>query len=326
MHNMRPNRRAFLKKGAAATVGISTLAGCAGGNDTGEAKTTAGASDVTATVGSKRFTEQELYSWASIIALRERTKAKIRNEIDLGGTSQIWRAFKNGNIDHYWSYTVTQWNQIHGKDSVIADPDKIYRKTKNLIENQYDGISVLDPTSVRADWTIVARPDWAQKHGIKTISDFAEYIKSGHTDITFVTYSEFAARADGIPALLDTYNISQETWDAVEVKKVAYGGLNYQILNAGDAVATSGWLTQPQIYQYDLQPLKDDKGFTSASVVIPLVRDEILEGNESVKTTINDVAASFTTEGIQAKVLKIANTDKSAQEVAREHLLANQVI
>jgi glycine betaine/choline ABC-type transport system substrate-binding protein len=318
---MKIDRRTFLKGGAAASsIGLTTMAGCTGGIP---GSSGGGAGSVK--VGSKRFTEQELLSHMSIISLQENTDVEVKDETGLGGTSQVWRAIKNGEIDHYWTYTVTQWNQVHGKDEVIPDPEEIYTEVKTLIENQYD-LTLLNPTKARADWTLIVRPDWAKEHGIETISDFASYIKDGNTDITFVTYAEFAERADGIPAMLETYDIPQETWDKVNVKKVGYGGLNYQILNNGQAVATSGWQSQPQIYQYDLRVLKDDKGFTSASVVAPLVRNDVLGNNGGVEETLNKIGPSVSTTDLRAMVLRASNSDNSASKVARNHLKEKDII
>lgn len=298
-------------------MGTAGLAGCAGLSAQNEGEII---------VGSRRFGEQKFFSYCSILALQNRTEANIVDETGLGGTSQIWEAFKQGEIDHYWSYTVTSWNAVHGKDSVIGDPEKIYNEVKNLFDNQYEDLTVLNRTKTRADWAIIVRPDWANKHGIETLSDFASHIKNGNTDFRFVTYTQFAERADGIPALLDTYNISKSQWEKIDVRKVSMGSLNYQVLDEGDAVATSGWLTQPQIAKYDLKALKDDKGFTSASAIIPLARTEILEGDNNVEQTINDVASVLTTEDVRKKVLEISETDKSAKEAARDYLNENGIL
>lgn len=325
---MTQNRRSFLKRGAlATTLGTAGLAGCTGqGTQNGDEGTSAGAGDLSITVGSRRFAEQEFFSYCSILALEEHTEANIVDETGLGGTNQIWQAFQQGEIDHYWSYTVTTWNAVHGRDSVIADPDEIYNEVTNLFDEQYDDLTVLNATETRADWAIIVRPDWADENGIETLSDFASHIKNGNTDFRFVTYTQFAERADGIPALLDTYDISQSQWDEIDVRKVSMGSLNYQVLDQGEAVATSGWLTQPQIEKYDLRALEDDQGFTSASVIIPFARTEILEGNDVVEDTINDVASVLTTEDVREKVLEISETDISAEEAAREYLTDNDIL
>lgn len=317
---MNLNRRTLLKRGAAAGgIGIAGVAGC-----TGSILGSAGGG-TSMSIASKRFTEQELLSHMSLITLRENTDVEVEDETGLGGTAQVWRALTNGEIDHYWTYTVTQWNQIHSRDEIIPDPEEIYGEVKQLVESEND-VTLLNPTEARADWTLITRPDWADEHGIQTVSDFVSYIKDGNTDLTFVTYAEFAERADGIPAMLETYDIPQETWDEINVKKVGYGGLNYQILNDGQAVATSGWQSQPQIYEYDLRVLEDDKGFTSASVVAPVVRNSVLEANDAIETELNKIGPSVTTTGLREMVLQASGDDGSASEVARNHLEEKDII
>ncbi|MEA5388186.1 glycine betaine ABC transporter substrate-binding protein [Haloarculaceae archaeon H-GB11] len=336
---MEHTRRQFVKRGAlATTIGASGLAGCSGSsgdsNDTtadasGEGTATSGsssASGVDVKIGSKRFSTQELYSHLSMKALQEKTEANVVDETGLGGTSQIWRAIQNDSIDHYYTYTLNIWQTFSGHDTVISDPQEIYDKCVDVVDEEYKNLQLLQPSEARADWTVVVRPDWAKENDIASISDFAEYVKSGNTDFTFVSYAEFAERSDGIPSLLETYDIPEDKWNEVNLKKVGYGPLNYQILNSEQAVATSGWLTQPQIYKYGFDVLEDDKGFTSANLVTPVVRKEILEGNDVIEETINEVSATLTTEEVRAMVLRISNTDASVAEVAEGHLKKNDII
>lgn len=329
---MRPTRRSLLQNGAiVGTAGITGLAGCSGGNGGSSGGSTDGSTDsgpqqVSPRVGSKRFSEQEILAAIAMQSIQANAEnADIVDESGLGGTAQIWRALTNGEIDQYWTYTNTQWNQIHGKESVINDSDEIYSEVKNVIESNHD-ISVLEPTKARAEWTIVTRPDWAEETGISTISDFAGYVRQENTDFTFVTYAEFAERQDGLPNLLEQYNIPDNLWNQVDVRKVGYGGLNYQILNSGDAVATVGWKSQPQIYQYNLNTLEDNKGYFAASVIIPVIRNEIIDQNPSVETAINDAATQLTTEEVQQMVLEVSNTDATPASVAEDYLKSNDLV
>ncbi|RLM89353.1 hypothetical protein D3D02_09530 [Halobellus sp. Atlit-38R] len=334
---MRGTRRSLLRKGAiVGTAGITGLAGCSGGNSTtetsgggsteGGSATDSGPQQVSVTIGSKRFSEQEIFGEIAKKAIAAKAQnAKPVDETGLGGTAQVWRALTNGEIDHYWTYSNTQWNQIHGKDSVIHDREEMYNEVKSLIEEKHD-LTMLEPTQASAVWTIITRPDWAKEHGIESISDFADYIRNESTDFTFVTYAEFAERQDGLPNLLKEYDIPQEKWNKVNVKKVGYGGLNYQILNSGDAVATTGWMSQPQIYQYGLKTLEDNKGYFSASVIAPIIRNEIINKNPSVETAINEAAQPLTTEELQQMVLEVSNTDATAADVAEDYLKTNDVL
>lgn len=327
---MRTNRRSLLKSGAlVAGAGIPGLAGCTGLTETGQSggDSGSGPEQVSVKVGSKRFTEQEFFGALSMKSIQENAEnAEVVDETGLGGTAQVWRALTNGEIDHYWTYSNTQWNQIHSKESVIPEREKIIQELNTLFEEKHPDLTLLEPSHANAVWTIVTRPDWAKEHNIKTISDFASYIRDGNTDFTFVTYAEFAERQDGLPNLLKKYNISQEQWDQVNVKKVGYGGLNYQILNSGDAVATVGWKTQPQIYQFNLRTLDDDKGYFSTSVIMPVIRSEIVDKNPSVESAINAASKPLTTEDVQEYVLKISNSDSTPASAAEEFLKAKDVI
>lgn len=261
----------------------------------------------------------------SIIALQENTDLEVTDETGLGGTSQCVNAIKNDEIDSYWTYTGTLWHQILGESEVIPDGDEIYDKSKAAAEEKW-GLTLTKPSKADATWTIIARPDWAKENGIKTISDFASYINEGNTDFTFVSYTEYAEREDGLPALIKDYNIKKSAWEKVELKKVGYGGLNYQILNDKQAVATSGWKTQPQIHKYGLRILDDDKGHFSKYFIVPMIQQSALDEHPSVRKTLDEVAPSVTTKKMQKMSLKASVEDEDPAKVARDHLKSEGLI
>lgn len=312
---MANKRRSFLQ--AAGTISIAGMAGCSG--------LVGGGSSGSITIGSKRFAEQEILGHMSIIALQENTDLEVTDETGLGGTSQNLNALENGEIDSYWTYTGTLWHQILGKDEVIADRDTIYSRAKQAAEEE-KGLTLTSPSKSNHAWTIIARPNWAEQHGIASISDFAEYVNEGNTDFTFVSYTEYAEREDGLPALVEDYSIDDSAWGNVDLKKVGYGGLNYQILNDEQGVATSGWRTQPQIFKYDLRILEDDKNHFSDYSIAPIVSQDVLDEHPEVGETLDPLAPSITTENMQEMNLKVSLEDEDASAVARNHLESEGLI
>lgn len=314
---MDNSRRSFLR--SAAAIGVASTAGCTGLVSSG------GGGTGSITIGSKRFAEQEILAHMSIIALEENTDLEVVDETGLGGTSQNVNALKNGEIDSYWTYTGTLWHQILGESEIIADPETIYERAEAAAEKQL-GLTLTEPSEADATWTIIARPDWAKDNGIETISDFAGYINGGNTDFTFVSYTEYAEREDGLPALISDYDVEQSMWNEVSLKKVGYGGLNYQILNDDQAVATSGWQTQPQIFRYDLRILEDDRNHFSAYDIVPIIHQDIIEDHPDVEETLDAVAPTVTTEKMQKMNLQASIEDKEPSKVAREHLKSEGLI
>lgn len=312
MHN---SRRRFLQ--SAGAIGTVSMAGCS--------SLVSGGGGGSITIGSKQFAEQEVLGHMSIIALQENTDLEVTDETGLGGTSQCFNALKNSEINSYWTYTGTLWHQLLSKSKVIADGDEIYEKSKAAAEKKW-GLTLTKPSKANATWTIIARPDWAKEHGIKTISDFASYINEGNTDFTFVSYTEYAEREDGLPALIEDYNIEKSAWDEVKLKKVGYGGLNYQILDDKQAVATSGWQTQPQIHKYGLRILDDDKDHFSNYSIVPMIRQDTIDTHPAAKETLDEIAPSVTTKKVQKMSLKVSLEDKDPAKVARNHLKSEGLI
>jgi osmoprotectant transport system substrate-binding protein len=311
-------RRQILKRGGAAAgaVGVGSTAGCMG--------ILGGGGENTIKVGSKRFTEQELLGYMTLEALKANTDLTVKNEVSLGGTTTNFKAVQSGDIDTYWEYTGTAWATLPPKhDAVITEPQKIYDKVEQEFEKEHS-ITFLERAPFNNTYVLIANPNWVQKTGVESISGLAEYLKSGNTNFTMVMDAEFQERSDGWPGLTKHYGFSQQA-GKLNVKNVS-PGLVYQILGSGEAQVGMGFNTNPKIVKHDLKVLEDDEKFFPVYNPAPMVKQKTLEGAQSMKKPLNNVANALDTDTIRQLNRKVSLGGKGAQTVAKTFLKNEGII
>ncbi len=125
-------------------------------------------------IGSKEFTEQEILGQMMAILIESHSDIKVERRLNLGGTMICFAAIKAGDLDLYPEYTGTALVNIM-KHDVISDPDKTYAVVQEAFNEEY-GLKWLDPFGLNNTYTITMRKEHAERLGINTISELAEYI------------------------------------------------------------------------------------------------------------------------------------------------------
>lgn len=309
---MRTSRRRVVKAGSA-MIGagtIGSLTGCLGG--------IGGGGGTQVKVGSKRFTEQELLGKMSVVTLRENTDHNIGDETSLGGTTTNFEAIKAGDIDHYWEYTGTALLTLPPKhDQPIGDPAETYRVVDEDFNNEHN-LDFLKRAPFNNTYVLIANKQWAQETGVKTLSDFAEYVNGGNTDFKVILNAEFEQRPDGWPGVAEHYGFDG-VLDQINVQNMG-SGLIYQALGQGNAAVGIGFNTNPKIIKFDLVALEDDQQFFPVYNPAPLVRNDTLEEAPEIKEPLNAVGPKLTTDKIRSLNKRVSIDGEDAEAVANDFL------
>jgi osmoprotectant transport system permease protein len=128
------------------------------------------------TVGGKQFTEQEILGQIMALLIECNSNIKVIRKLNLGGTMICFNALKAGDLDLYPEYTGTGLVNIL-KRRVISDPDKVYSIVRQEFLEEH-GLLWLEPFGFNNTYTLTMRKRHAERLGIVTISDLADYIGS----------------------------------------------------------------------------------------------------------------------------------------------------
>lgn len=314
------NRRQLLKKtgAAAGAAGLASTAGCATILGSG------GGGGSSVAVSSKSFTEQKILGYLAVEALKENTDVDVKDKVGLGGSVTNFEALKSGESDLYWEYTGTSWATLPPKhDEVITDPAEIYNKVETEFEDEY-GITLLDRAPFNNTYVLLVREEWAEETGITSLSEFAKWVKNGHTDATVVMNAEFEQREDGWPGVTDHYGFVDAA-EKLNTKNVG-SALTYQVVGNGEAVMGSGFNTNPKILKFDLTPLKDDEGFFPVYNPAPMTRQEVVDENAAIEEPLGKIADALTTDAIRSLNRKVSIDQKDARTVAKNFLQSEGIV
>lgn len=309
-------RRGLLRKGGglAATAAVGGTSGCL-------TLATQLSSD-SIKVGSKRFTEQEILGYLAYEALSANTDLNVGDQVGLGGTTTNFRAVDSGEIQLYWEYTGTAWQTLPPKhDSVITDPEKLYRKVKQEFQEAHD-LTFLDRAPLNNTYVLMGNPNWAEQTGVKTLSGLASYLEESDEQVTVALNAEFQSRADGWPGLVEHYGFDTEQ---VQVKNIG-SGLLYQVVGDGEADIGVGFNTDPRIIQFGLQVLEDDEKFFPVYNAAPMVRTSVVEENPSIRKPLNETSKGLTTDQMRKLNKRVALDKANPQTVAKEYLRSAGVV
>lgn len=311
----------------AVLVALATaVAGCGASAGTGA---TAARSKGTVTVGSKIDTEGGVLGQMVVAALKadgftvvDRTKT--------GTTDVVRKALTSGEIDLYPEYTGTALTQFFPGSTVatgVSTDARACFETVKKLDAARNGIDWLQAAPADNTWAIAIPRKLSRSADIKTLADWAAYIKKGGP-VKLVASQEFVDRAaDGLPAVERAYGFKLSASQLV----VLSGGDTAQT-EAAAAQGTSGanaamaYGTDGNLAALDLVVLQDPKGTWPVYQPAPTVRAEVLKRYPRIATVLGPVFKSLTLERLQELNGKVAVDGEDPAAVATAYLKSNNFI
>ena len=267
----------------------------------------------TIVVGSKDYTEGIILSNICADLLEEYTDYNIERKMNMG-TTVLWNAITNGEVDVCTDYTGTILLNCLNEEAK-GDADDVYNEVKEELHKQYE-IKVLDPYGFNNTYTLAMEPEVADKYNIKTYTDLTKYSR----EFVFSPTLAFENRADGLPGLQKNYDL--------EFKKIKSmdGALRYQALKRGDAQVIDAYSTDGLLKKFNLKVLEDDKEFFPPYYAIPLVREDILEKHPEVEEVLNKLSGKIDEETMINLNYQVDEEGKTPEEVAHNFLVEENLI
>jgi len=265
-------------------------------------------------IGSKDFTEQLIVSNIVADMIEEKTDIDVIRNLNLGGTQVCFGALQSGQIDMYIEYTGTAYGNILSYPP-SSDMDYVYDTVKKDFSEQYN-IDVLNQMAFNNTYTLATTKEIAEEYDLVTISDLAKHSSS----LRISTTLEFQNRGDGLPGLIDTYNlVFKETIGIDDAPRyIALDNGNSDVI---DAFATDGLLKK-----FDLVVLEDDKNFFPPYYAIPIVREGILEQYPEIVPILDSLGRILTDEVMADLNYKVDELQMTPEAVAREFLVEQGLI
>ena len=279
----------------------------------------AGAAEGKIVVASKIDTEGALLG-SMIASLLEARGLAVENKLQLGPTNIVRAAILAGQIDIYPEYTGNGALFFHlEQDPVWKDWAKGAAKVSAL-DREKNHLVWLAPAPANYTWTIALRQDLAERHGLKTMADFAKYLASGGA-IKLAASAEFVESPAALPAFEATYGFR-----LTDAQLLTLSGGNTSATLRAAAEGTSGvnaamaYGTDGALAALGLTALEDDKGAQVVYAPAPVVREAVLQQHPEIAKLLDPVFATLTLETLQQLNAKIAVEGEDAGAVAAAYL------
>ncbi|WP_316239593.1 glycine betaine ABC transporter substrate-binding protein [Bradyrhizobium sp. SZCCHNR1015] len=232
-HGLRRRSRARVGLGTATIalmVGASLLPSLAGGS-------------ARYVIGAKTFTEQ--YVLSALISERLQASGLSATTRAGLGSSVIYEALKNGDIDAYVDYSGTLWaNQFHHKEQ-LPRAALLGALKQDLAK---DKVSLLGELGFENAYALVMPRKTAEALGIRSIADLARHT----SDMSIAGDYEFFSRPEWA-ALRDAYGL------AFRAQRQMQPDFMYAAAASGEVDVIAGYTSDGLIAKYDLVVLDDPK-------------------------------------------------------------------
>jgi osmoprotectant transport system substrate-binding protein len=237
----------------------------------------------------------------------------------IGATPVVRKALLTGEIDLYVEYTGNAGFFFNdATDPAWKDLWRGYALGSRL-DYAANRIVWLTPAPVSNAWALAVRQDVAQSAHLKTMSDFARWVRSGG-HVVLACSAEFA-NAGTLRSLEKTYDF-QLTSDQLIVLA---GGETTATIGAA-AAGTNGtntamvYGTDGGISAANLVMLEDDRHDQPVYAPVPLVREAVLRANPAIAQLVKPLMEGLDLRTLRALNARVQIDGEADEAVASDYL------
>jgi len=168
-----------------------------------------------------------------------------------------------------------------------VDNNELYEVVKE--EEEGKGFVWLNPIWNNNTYALASWDEFAEEHGVETLSNLAAlYREKGGKITTFIDF-EFSARPDGLPALEDFYGFR------IDEASLMTGtpGASFLGLENRQCEVAMVFGTDPIIAKYGWHVYLDDQAFFPPYDLTPYVRAEVIDKYPEIADILNELVATF---------------------------------
>jgi osmoprotectant transport system substrate-binding protein len=276
-------------------------------------------------VGSKLDLEGGLLGEMMLLALGE-AQIATENRLRLGPTSILRAALLSGAIDLCPEYTGNAAFFFHQDgDPVWKDAAAGYARAAKL-DYEKNRLVWLAPAPADNSWVIAVPASLAREHNLRTMEDFASFVRDGHR-VRLAASAEFVESAAGLPAFEASYGFRLNArqllvlsgGETAATMKAAADGISG--VNAAMAYATDGALKA-----LDLYALEDTRHAEPVYAPAPVIREASLASHPEISDILKPVFANLDLASLRDLNEKVAVEGADPGAVAREFFRAQGLL
>lgn len=265
----------------------------------------------TITIAGKLGAEPEIIINMYKLLIEEETDLKVELKPNMGKTTFLYEALKQGSIDLYpeFSGTVVQTLLNQPPKELPQSSEEVYELAKEEIFNQ-DQLVYLEPMDYQNTYALAVSESFATKYQLKSISDLTRVQSLLKAGVTL----EFSDREDGSKGILKRYGLDLK---AVTMEPA----LRYQAINNGEINVTDVYSTDSQILVYHLILLEDDQNLFPPYQGAPLLKKETADKYPELVKALSVLAHKIPTQDMIQMNYDVDVNERAPASVAKDYLI-----
>lgn len=242
-----------------------------------------------------------------------KTTLLVDRKFNLDSTFIIFHALKAKEIDMYVEFTGTALIAILHKNWLEVPFENIYKYLQEEFNRRFDLIW-MKPFGFESSYVVVTRPEFAEKHGLKTLSDLQRLMEVEDVQLAFDP--EFYARPEE-EILEKEYQIKSSHLKLLD-HTLLYLALLNRSVDIIDGYATDGF-----IFDHGLVILEDDKKRLPPYEAATIIRKEVLKRYPEIQAVLEEILGRITLNEIQEMNYKVEKKGENLYHVV-EHFLKKE--
>lgn len=324
-----PRRRRALSAASLAAAAAMALSGCGLSPsasyvpqfEEGSITPVEGAEDVPVTVVSKNFTEQLILGKILVLAA-EAAGYQVTDQTNVPGSQPVRRMMVEGEGDLTVEYTGTAWITYMGHEEGIPDPQEQWQAVAD--EDRSNELIWGPPAEFNNTYALAVRSEFAQEHGLTTISDLRSLPVE---DRTLCVEAEFNSRPDGLNPLLEHYDLARDSDQMPEGNIGLYDtGAIYTATDHGDCNVGEVFATDGRILSLDLTVLEDDRKYFPAYNGSAVYNEQTLAESPELAEVMDSIMAELDNETLQELNAQVDVEGREPVDVAFDWMVSEGFI
>jgi len=283
----------------------------------GSIKPNAALEGVKITVGSKEYTEQVIMGYILEYTLAA-AGADVRDLTGIVGSRSTREAQLRDQVDVAYEFTGNAWINYLGHEKPIPDSREQYLAVRDEDLERNDMVW-LPPGPMDDTYALAASKKVVERTGVRTLSQYAELVKTNPAAAKTCVDTEFRARQDGYPGMAAAYGFDP----ARAQTPVLQVGIIYQATADGDQCDFGEvFTTDGRIAALDLVVLEDDKQFFAHYNPSVTMKREFFEAHPEIAEVTAPVTAALTNDAIIEMNKQVDVEGRDPAVVARDWMVS----
>lgn len=252
------------------------------------------------------------------------------DKTDLGSGLLVRQALEAGEVDLYMESVSTALANYAGLPvtALPTDQNRAYQLMKSL--DGAKGIAWLAPTAFTPSYTIIAQPKVTDL-GITTLEELAQYMNANEAPLNICMSDDFYSRSqDGLPGLEQVYGF---LFKPENIFLVDIDDLLFSTFDDGECDMAVAFSIDTYLRSFTI--LTDSLSFFPATVVAPVLRQEVLAQNPELADLLAALSVLLTNEEMATLEGAVeigddgrlnSGDEQAVEDIARNFLITNGLI